>query len=282
MIYEHLQLWLYAAEETSYERLELPRRRLSCWVISYVKRGRVVIELPGGKHLARTGDVMVHPPNQPFSEQASTPGVHQWLLLDVRDSSGLELLRRHPLPHVVRLSTPHRFEHLFTRLVRVQEEVSPLKEVRVTALVLELLALLLGDAGHVSSAPPPEAADRFERVVQFMRNNLSEPLSRRDLARKARLHPTHFDRAFRGLYGVTPMGMMRELRLRGARQLLETTDDTLEAIAEACGFHDASYLSRAFKTRFWQTPGSYRDRVKSTKRSYLAPLQEDEPTRDNT
>ena len=282
MIYEHLQLWLYAAEETSYERLELPRRRLSCWVISYVKRGRVVTELPGGKHLARTGDVMVHPPNQPFSEQASTPGVHQWLLLDVRDSSGLELLRRHPLPHVVHLSTPHSFEHLFTRLVRVQEEGSPFKEVRVTALVLELLALLLGDAEHVSSAPPPEAADRFERVVQFMRNNLSEPLSRRDLAQKARLHPTHFDRAFRGLYGVTPMGMLRELRLRGARQLLETTDDTLEAIAEACGFHDASYLSRAFKTRFWQTPGSYRDRVKSTKRSYLTPLQEDEPTRDNT
>ena len=283
MIDAHLRLWLYAAEETSYEQLELPQRRLSCWVISYVKQGRVVVESPGRRYTANAGDVMVHPPNQPFSERSSTPGVHQWLLLDLKERSGGDLLRRHPLPPIMHLTTPRLFERCFDTLVQVREDPSSLQEMRVTSRVLELLTLLLDNAENRSSdATLPEPADRFERVVQWMRNHLSEPLNRNDLARKANLHPTHFDRAFSELYGVTPKGMLRELRLRQARQLLETTDDTLTIIAERCGFHDAAYLSRTFKAHFAQTPGAYRKHVKSTKRSYLTPLSEVGPASDNT
>ncbi len=76
MIHGEFKLWLYAAEETAYERLELPQRRLSCWVISYLEQGSVTLNLPNEKRVVRAGSVTVHPPNQPFTERSSTPGVH--------------------------------------------------------------------------------------------------------------------------------------------------------------------------------------------------------------
>ena len=276
MIHEQLQLWLYAAEETSYEALELPQRRLVCWVISYVQQGRVVIDTPEGKHTAEAGEVMVHPPNQFFSEHASTPGVHQWLLLDLKEGAGLELLRRHPLPRVLRLDAPELFEHRFSALKHQWEaHASPLREVGVTSHALGLLTYLFEEARGVPQSPLPEAADRFERVIHYMRNHLAEPVQRRDLAEQAHLHATHLDRTFRALYGLTPMQMLRELRLRQARQLLETTTDSLEVVATASGFYDAAYLSRVFKKQYRETPGDYRKRVKNTKRSYLSLLEGD-------
>ena len=275
MIHEHLRLWLYAVEETSYERLELPQRRLACWVISYVQRGRVTVRTPEGRYTAKAGDVMVHPPKGFFSERSSGPGKHQWLLLDVKDGSGLELLRRDPLPRVLSLETPAEFERLFSVLKkRWEADASPLQAVRVMSCALELVGHLFGVPRGAAPGPLPAPADRFERVMDYMRNHLAEPIRRDDLAKQARLHPTHFDRVFRESYGLTPMRMLRELRLHLARQLLETTDDTLAVIAEASGFYDAAYLSRTFKARFQQTPSDYRERVKNTKRSYLSLLKE--------
>lgn len=276
MIYEALKLWLYAAEETRYERLELPRRRLVCWAISYVNRGRVIIATSEGQHVAKAGEVMVHPPNQYFSEHSRVPGVHQWLLLDAKDGSGTELLRRHPLPRVLRLAAPSVFEDRFRALKQSWEATdSPLREVQTTSYTLELLSYLLEVAQGATPQPLPASADRFERVVQFMRQNTHRPLSRGDLAGMTHLHPNHFDRAFREIYGLTPTQMLRELRLRQARQLLETTDDTLAVVAEASGFYDVAYFSRTFKARYQQTPGHYRARVKRTKRSYLSLLEGD-------
>lgn len=281
VIHERLHLFLYAVGETSYESLELPQRRLSCWVVSFVRRGEVVVRSAGAQTIAVAGSVMVHPPNQFFGESAPSPGMHQWFLCDAKDASGLELLRRYPLPRVLPLKMVDRFERRFVVLKRAWEEnASPLRDVRVTSLMLELLAQLFDSAENIERKleAAPELSDRFERVISFMQLHLSEPLRRRDLADLAHLHPTHFDRAFRGVYGLTPMQMLRELRLRQVRELLETTDDTLETIAAASGFHDAAYLSRTFKTRFERTPGDHRRRVKSTKRGYISALNEEEST----
>jgi len=56
--------------------------------------------------------------------------------------------------------------------------------------------------------------------------------------------------------------MLRDLRLKHARHLLETTGQTLEAIAAASGLQDASYLTKVFSQRFGITPGRYRRNLK--------------------
>ncbi|MFF2091313.1 helix-turn-helix domain-containing protein [Paenibacillus sp. NPDC058174] len=112
-----------------------------------------------------------------------------------------------------------------------------------------------------SVVPALSARDRFRLVIRYMEDNLGEKLTRQQLAGLLFLHPSYFNRAFKQVYGMSSIQMLRMLRLRRAVQLLEESDYTLEQIAAACGFGEANYFNKVFKERAGQTPGEYRNRI---------------------
>jgi transcriptional regulator GlxA family with amidase domain len=63
--------------------------------------------------------------------------------------------------------------------------------------------------------------------------------------------------------------MLRDMRLRRAKKLLESTSDTLTLIAEACGFNDTAYFSHQFTKHYAQTPGEYRKQARELMKSYI-------------
>ena len=273
---EGLTLALFDVQQADYPRLRLQDRVQPHWVVSHVLRGAVRTSAGGETHAARAGDVMVHPPHLPFSEEADGPGTHQYLILDLRTAGALDLLRQHPVSPVVPLLHPPDFADTFGQLARAwAAPASPARDLRVFALTTDLLAQVLDgwEAMGRPTRPPawqtPE--DRFADVLAFMTAHLDRRLTRDDLAGRLCLHPGYFDRVFRAAYGVAPMRMLRDLRLERARQLLETTDDTLESIAQACGLGDGAAFSRAFRARYGLAPGRHRESVKATRTSYLPP-----------
>lgn len=50
--------------------------------------------------------------------------------------------------------------------------------------------------------------------------------------------------------------------MEAARNRLESTDDTLERVATACGFNTVDTLIRAFRRRLDTTPTEYRGRFR--------------------
>ncbi len=68
---------------------------------------------------------------------------------------------------------------------------------------------------------------------------------------------------------IISLNLLRDMRLRRVRQVLETSDEPLESIAESCGLTDAAYLSRVFIQHFNQTPGQYREKAKNAAVSYM-------------
>ena len=95
-------------------------------------------------------------------------------------------------------------------------------------------------------------------AIEFMHKSLSDKLSVTDLARVARLSPSHFARVFKSETGVTPIEYLQELRLIRAKRLLRDTGEPLTGIALDCGFNSSSYLSRCFMDRFGMYPSKFR------------------------
>ena len=261
-IHQIWQVSVYQVARTPYETLRAEIEH-GHWAISHVQAGAVETLARGERAPAPAGAVMVHPPSLPYAEYASVPGVHEWVVFDCSLSPGLDLFRLHPVAPVVALRDPAAYSQDFDRLLAAWEDVpSPFRDLRVSSLTAVLLSLVLEDWRSAGCPPRSDtlatSRDRFTGLIVFLSQNLHRRLTRDDLAAFTHLRPNSLDRAFRASYGLAPMRMLRDLRLQRARHLLQSTDLTLEAVAESCGFEDAAYFSRVFRRAAGQTPGQYR------------------------
>ena len=82
-------------------------------------------------------------------------------------------------------------------------------------------------------------------------------LSVNTLARKACMSPSHFNRAFKSVFGSAPAEFVENLRINEAKRCLAVPKRTLEIIAASVGFSDAQTFRRAFERRLGAKPRSY-------------------------
>ena len=102
---------------------------------------------------------------------------------------------------------------------------------------------------------PAPHGPRLQRVLQFVDDNLQNPIHLRDLAAVANLSPFHFSRTFRETTGRSPHRFVRERRLEKAKQLVVEGKAELTEIAAICT--QASF-TRAFTRVVGLSPAKYR------------------------
>ncbi len=69
-----------------------------------------------------------------------------------------------------------------------------------------------------------------------------------------------FKRRFTQATGMSPLEYIHRLRLEEAKQMLEASDDPIEAIAVEVGYQDPSFFNRLFRREVALTPAQYRRR----------------------
>src|SRR5579862_4158063 len=99
---------------------------------------------------------------------------------------------------------------------------------------------------------------RINRVIDYIRDHLDEPLPLQALARVAYFSSFHFHRIFKSLTGEPVHAFIRRLRLEKALfQMRHGPEATLTEIALRCGFASSSDFSRAFKQAYGFNPRAY-------------------------
>jgi transcriptional regulator GlxA family with amidase domain len=102
-----------------------------------------------------------------------------------------------------------------------------------------------------------QPADRFAELIPWIMRNLHEDLSVNTLERRACMSPSHFNRAFKSVFGSAPAEFVEILRINEAKRRLSVPKRTLETIAASVGFSDAQTFQRAFERRFGAKLRSY-------------------------
>ncbi|MGW7364165.1 GlxA family transcriptional regulator [Streptomyces sp. NPDC054841] len=137
---------------------------------------------------------------------------------------------------------------------------------RETALnIARHLVVFLRRPGNQSQFSAQLAAQTAQReplreVQQWISEHPDGDLSVEELARRARLSPRQFARAFRAETGMTPGKYVDRFRLEHARRLLEDTGDGIEEISRACGYGTPEAMRRSFVKTLGAAPAEYRRR----------------------
>lgn len=76
-----------------------------------------------------------------------------------------------------------------------------------------------------------------------------------------------FSRRFKQATGMAPIEYVHTLRLEEAKQLLESGDEPVEAVAQEVGYEDAAFFGRLFRRKVGITPTQYRKRFQGLRRA---------------
>ena len=115
-----------------------------------------------------------------------------------------------------------------------------------------------GQAQYINRPLGESPSGSLAPVLDWMALNLDQPLSVAGMAAQAHMSPRTFARKFALETGTTPLRWLTSQRVLLAQQLLEDTDETVDAIAEHAGFGNAAALRHHFRAWRDTTPDAYR------------------------
>jgi len=108
----------------------------------------------------------------------------------------------------------------------------------------------------VQVAPSPP--DSIALALEFMKNNLSDPITRDEVARACNMSYGYFSKIFHQKTGHTFTDLLNKFRVEKACTLFDETNLNINQVALECGFSDQSYFSKVFRRYQGCTPKDYR------------------------
>ncbi len=117
-----------------------------------------------------------------------------------------------------------------------------------------------GQAQYIDHALPEEiVGDPLAEVIAWALDHVGEDIDVDAMAARAYMSRRTFDRHFRTLTGSAPLQWLLTQRVLRAQRLLETTELSVEDVAQCSGFRSPVALRGHFRRLLGISPATYRD-----------------------
>jgi len=121
-----------------------------------------------------------------------------------------------------------------------------------------IASFIYSDKFNLSGNKQPN--DAVELSINFMQENISQPLTLEDIARSVNFSASHYSALFRKKTGFAPIEYFNHLKIQKACQYLLYTELRIKEIADKLGIEDPYYFSRMFAKLMGISPIQYRSR----------------------
>ncbi len=148
-------------------------------------------------------------------------------------------------------------------LALVEEDLGPEIALEVARILVMFLHRPGGQSQFSAALQRPTAEHPGIRRVQTeVAEDPSGDHRVAELAQRAGMSPRHFVRVFSQQTGEPPAHYVQRVRLERARQLLEREGQSVEDVADACGFGSPETMRRRFQQSIGVSPSAYRARFR--------------------
>lgn len=118
------------------------------------------------------------------------------------------------------------------------------------------------DRGNVAPVKRDMENEFYSRFLDIVGKEMGSPdLSIDSLASKMGMGRSQFYRKIKSLTNYSPVELLRDLRLKHARELLSTTERSVSEIAYEVGFTSPAYFTRCYREAYGETPSEIRQRL---------------------
>jgi len=101
--------------------------------------------------------------------------------------------------------------------------------------------------------------ERVEKALQFMKSNCQRQLRLHQIAAGVGMSRSRLNALFLAHLEVSPMRLLKTIRMQQARALLQSSSLNVKEIAAHAGFNDISHFIRDFSRLYGQAPTTIRN-----------------------
>lgn len=147
----------------------------------------------------------------------------------------------------------HAYSSRFARQIEETDDFD-----KLSALIYQMLKKYCYLAANFSLAS-------YSRIIRstllYIEINLCSQLTTKSIAAEINVSPNYLSSQFHKETGTTILNYIRDKRIHMAVRLLNTTDLSIQSIADQIGIGDCSYFSKQFKAVVGLSPAQYRKNI---------------------
>lgn len=98
----------------------------------------------------------------------------------------------------------------------------------------------------------------FQNLIYYINTHYGEKITLKELSQKFYFNRNYLCLLFKKHLNTSFSDYLLQIRMKKAKELLDTTNMSISAIAEKTGYKDYSYFNKSFTDYYKVTPGNYK------------------------
>ncbi len=226
--------------------------------IFYVTEGSGYMQIETDRILLQANSLIMIGPQVQHTEFSNPLDPLDYYVIGVE---GLKITTERPIEYsVISVSSGHStirqcFDNILKEMHNQREGFE-----EVCQYYLAILTLLIKRKDNISYelVDTQNSSRECHKAKQYIEAHYHDKITLDSLSETCNLTKYYLSHKFTELYGKSPMAYLTEVRIRVAKDLLKTTNYSMEEISEAVGFSSGSYFSQVFQKVEHMSPQQYR------------------------
>lgn len=255
--------YLYVQEVGTLQSLEphiSKRQNLSSYLFFVVLDGNGIVSYEGKIYPISAGDCIWLDCTRPYSHESSAdaPWSLMWVHFNGKAAADYyEMFEQQGNSFLFRPRNLVLFTDTLSQLYQTQLDKSSFMELLSNKYITDLITLCFTESRteHSGEYSIPE---KLNQIHTYLEEHYSERITLEKLSGQFFISKFHLSREYRKTFGATLLGDLTAKRISHAKSMLRFSSDSVESIAQNCGFQDAGYFIKVFRKSEGMTPLEYR------------------------
>ena len=233
---------LYTEKGTCAKRVDRP-----CFAIVLKYEGETIYRCSGESIISNLNNIVILPKGSTYSWECTKAG--HFFSLEFQCDTVIDRIIAFPI------SNGEEILDILKGIERKRLMKKPMYEIECIRDVYNVL-LKLGET-QSKKYVPSDKAQKLQKVIEFISNNLGSDIKNDDLAKMIGVSTVYFRKLFSQVYGMSPMNYVKKLRIKKAKEMLRSDHGSITDIAFSLGYSNIYDFSRDFKKHTGTPPSKY-------------------------
>lgn len=224
-----------------------------------IKNGNMTIDLGDETLTVQENQIAIFPPRMAHKGYTIDSSVdYDVLMFDIRSFYNETIICNNTLPLILEGRVKFKNAINDNEVISICDEIcnnnNP-DSLEIISFVYKLFYILFKK--HIVQSNS-KTQNKSREIIDYIEQNYKNDLNTKNLSEKFGYSTEHFCRKFKEATGITPMTYLKIYRLEEALKMLKTGEFSISEISSECGFSDANYFTRCFKSHYGVPPRNYK------------------------